>query len=361
MTQPIKPSAQKSQKASRTRKKSEKGQRPHTVEGALRSFARRHIDLTTTEVTQARRSRTFLIQRLKGLTGKDSVPRLTGTVMPFGSFARRTKIRPLDDIDLLVVIRGTDLRVDGWGLPTDLKLKPVPGAWPPKYLDTGGHLNSRIVLNGLKAHIASIPQYKTTSKRISGQAVVLKPGTRAWTFDLVPAVAIRDKKAVTHYLIPNGKGAWMATDPRRDALKTRQASAQVAGAMYEIIRLVKYWNRRGGKPRLGSYHLEVMAMEGLTNQPFLTGDPLAMMEACLQHISMRIYYHYPDPKGLVGPIDEGVSFEARQKIAQAARTAAEHVRQAAALRQDARTAWTHLQKVFGDEFPKWAPKAVVTG
>ncbi|GAA5438089.1 hypothetical protein [Deinococcus aquaticus] len=348
----------KPQNAATTRKKAAKGQLPQTVEGALRSFARRHIDLTATEVAQARRSRTFLIQRLKTLTSRDSMPRLTGAFMPFGSFARRTKIRPLDDIDLLVIIRGTDLRVDGWGLPTEIKLKPVAGTWPPRYLDPAGHLNSRVVLNGLKAHVASIPQYRTTAKRISGQAVVLKPSTKAWTFDLVPAVAVRDpRKAVTHYLIPNGKGAWMITDPRRDALKTRQSSAQVAGAMYETVRLVKYWNRRGGKPRLGSYHLEVMAMEGLTNQPFLTADPLAMLETCLRHISTRVYYHYPDPKGLVGPIDEGVSFDARQKVAQAARTAAEHVRQAAAQRQDSRTARTHLQRVFGAEFPKWASKA----
>jgi len=334
-----------------------KGLPPQTVEGALRSFARQTIDLTPTDVAHARRSRTFLMQRLGTLRTKADIPRLTGTIIPFGSFARRTKIRPLDDIDLLVVIRGTDLATERWTQNTDVTLTPPAGSWPKKYLTPAGHLNSRVVLNGLKAHVASIAQYRNSVKRSSGQAVVLQPTTKDWVFDLVPAVAVRGgNRTITHYLIPNGKGAWMATDPRRDALNTRNVSAQVVGEMYATIRLVKFWNQRGGKPKLGSYHLETMALEGLKRQPFLSADPLDMLGTCLSYISQRVYHEYPDPKSLLGPIDAGLSFEVRSKVARAASRAAEHVRLASRSELSPREARGHLRKVFGQAFPTWVPR-----
>src|SRR5690554_1351734 len=91
---------------------------PYTVGGAFTAFRSTTVDLDPDQTRTARTSRDYLIKQMRTLAGSDSAfPRLCGDPIHYGSFARRTKIRPLDDIDFMVVLdgRGVEERHQGDG------------------------------------------------------------------------------------------------------------------------------------------------------------------------------------------------------------------------------------------------------
>ncbi len=78
----------------------------YTVWGAFDKF-RKIVDLDATVTQQARTSRNYLFDQIKSLAQNNSdFPKLSGGYLAFGSFARKTKICPLDDIDILILLNG---------------------------------------------------------------------------------------------------------------------------------------------------------------------------------------------------------------------------------------------------------------
>src|SRR5437660_96339 len=80
---------------------------PFTVAYSFNTFRQDKVDLDSAETSKARASRDFLIGQLKGLSSEPDFPTITGQIIHYGSFARRTKIRPLDDIDFMLVLDGS--------------------------------------------------------------------------------------------------------------------------------------------------------------------------------------------------------------------------------------------------------------
>lgn len=79
----------------------------YTVDISFNAFRANTVDLDSEEVKRARASRDYLVGQINILANNDGTfPRLAGYYKPFGSFARSTKIRPLDDIDLLLACNG---------------------------------------------------------------------------------------------------------------------------------------------------------------------------------------------------------------------------------------------------------------
>jgi hypothetical protein len=80
---------------------------PSTVGSAFNSFRTNTVDLTANDTQKARSSRDYLFEQIKSLAQNNAdFPRLGGGYLSFGSFARKTKIRPLDDVDVLVLLNG---------------------------------------------------------------------------------------------------------------------------------------------------------------------------------------------------------------------------------------------------------------
>ncbi len=75
-----------------------------TVNGAFTEFNKEKVNLNPNRKDKARDSRDWLIKQLENLPDKnDDFPELyDGMHIKFGSFARNTKIFPLDDIDLIL-------------------------------------------------------------------------------------------------------------------------------------------------------------------------------------------------------------------------------------------------------------------
>ncbi|GGO33940.1 hypothetical protein [Deinococcus humi] len=339
---------------------------PRTIQAALDQFAVTRVDLDPTQVAEARRSRDFLKTSLvAAMNASPGLPRMTGEVVQFGSFARRTKIRPLDDVDLMFVVEiGSITAQETWfrtGKTGEMTVEPTPmglyslstGRVPVerRFLNDAGRVSSRAVVNEVRARLGSVPQYGRTEIKPDGAAIMLDLASRPWKFDVVPALPIVDLFGTTlYYLIPNGRGGWQKTDPRRDAKRMTEANQRGGGRLLRLVRLVKYWNVQHGLP-LGSYHLETLCLSAF---PWMMpSDPLAALQSCFTHIASAVYHTCPDPKGLGPDLDSHLSYAQRQRISSLAHSAAQTLQQAVGVAawKSHQTASRHLQQVFGPFFP----------
>lgn len=82
-----------------------------TVNNAFAEFMKEKVNLDQEKTKIARSSRDNLIDNIKGFSGdSDFFVEYTDKILRFGSFERRTKIRPIDDIDLMLCLSGEGTR-----------------------------------------------------------------------------------------------------------------------------------------------------------------------------------------------------------------------------------------------------------
>lgn len=74
-----------------------------TVNNAFNEFLSKSVNLDPEKTKKARTSRDWLIQNFNSLEFD------IANHIHFGSFARRTKIRPLDDIDIMVALTSSGI------------------------------------------------------------------------------------------------------------------------------------------------------------------------------------------------------------------------------------------------------------
>ncbi len=329
---------------------------PYTVWGAFKAFRENTVDLDSNQTKKARTSRDYLFDQLKSLANKDpEFPLLTSNYLPFGSFARRTKIRPLDDVDMMIILNGRDTTVYA-SSPYTYWLKIVkPDAPLAHFSDDYGYVSSTKLLYKIKRLLASVPNYSKADLHKNMQAVVLNLVSYSWSFDIVPAVPIGDALGNTvYYLIPNGTGEWIRTDPRIDAGNVTRVNTQHNGQFLPTVRLLKYWNRRTHKPRLASYYFETLAIKVFDYTLQIEDFPRAVtyfFNSCPTYLRLPCQ----DPKRLGPNLGADVDWETKNKVSQAMSTAAEYakcalMREEQSKHEDAIYWW---QRIFGPEFPNY--------
>lgn len=76
-----------------------------TVNNAFEEFMRDSVNLIPEKTSMARRSRDNLINNINGFSEEDDFFSIySNKNLKYGSFARKTKIRELDDIDLMICL-----------------------------------------------------------------------------------------------------------------------------------------------------------------------------------------------------------------------------------------------------------------
>ena len=331
----------------------------YTVWGAFDGFRRDSVDLVSTTTNTARSSRDYLFEQLKSLDTNDpAFPDMVwSNYISFGSFARKTKICPLDDIDIMILLngRGTESVYSGSGYTYLLRLT-TSSAPLGSFHDGQGCVNSRRVLNQIKSSLSSVKNYRKAEIKRSQQAVVLDLASYAWAFDVVPALPVSDwpGTATAYFLIPDGNGAWMRTDPRKDGDNVTSINQRHGGEFLPVARLLKYWNRRTHKPRLASYYFET-----LTQHVFA-------YSAAIQHYPSAIQYFFQtcpgslmascaDPKGFGPPLDQTVDWDTKTKVRDAMNEAAQRAGYALMYEQqdNQKDAIYWWREIFGPEFPTY--------
>ncbi len=284
------------------------------ISNAFTKFQRNYVDLSDTKAAKA--SRAFLIEQIQSVSGENGFPNLAPYApLNFGSFARGTKLQPLDDIDILLPLngRGTECNAS----PNDpytqwLKIKDstAPLATFP---DAYGYVNSTIVTNAIKTGLSKVKQYKKADIKRSGESAVLELASYSWAFDIVPAVPIDDGRGGTaFYLIPDGRGNWKKTDPRIDEKRINAIDTARGDKFRPLCRLLKYWNNRTTKPKLPSYYFETLVYNTFANQQ-IQSTPNAV-EAFFASAPAFLNQSCPDPKNLGPNLDADVGWDVKKKV-----------------------------------------------
>lgn len=234
-----------------------------------------------------------------------------------GSAERGTIIRPIDDIDILAVFENEDDIFEKY-----------------RYNSQGFIYRIRDALN----------QYPVEIVGTRGQAVRLfykqKPHV-----DIAPVF----KSSGGGYVLPNGQGAWLTTDPdAHDAYITKR-NGELSRKLKPLIRMFKRWNNEHSK-YLKSFHLEVMTASIFAS---LGGDSRDASEKLFDWAQNHIAVS--DPAGHGGNLGSYLTYASRQNLI----SNLESSRQRAAKANEAERAGDHQEAirlwriVYGDEFPSY--------
>lgn len=156
----------------------------------------------------------------------------------YGSYSRRTKIRELDDIDIMIVLDaegnwreplwggGFCIHLRNWGTRQDDMVNPGTDI-----------VNSIKVVNRFKDYLGKVSSYEKAEIKRNQEAATLKLKSYEWVYDIVPCFQTAPINNVTFFLIPDGNGNWKPTDPRIDKQRIANVNAQQTTSVLDVIRL----------------------------------------------------------------------------------------------------------------------------
>lgn len=155
-----------------------------------------------------------------------------------GSYARYTKIDPLNDIDVFLVRNGqpVPLSTDGSGVT------------PAQALDQ--------VVSAVRRGIPG------AAVRLQSRSVNIGLAGLEFGFDLIPAWL----RSPDGYWIPDrDEETWLPTDPKRHGDLLSDANARASGKLKPLIKMMKHWSRHN-LDLLRSFHLELICVDIFKNR-----------------------------------------------------------------------------------------------
>lgn len=324
-----------------------------TVNTAFEEFLKDTVRLDAGQTVTARSSRDNLISKLNNFSSDDDFFTLVPDYhLKFGSFARRTKIRPLDDIDLMICISG-----DGRTYTKSGSTYYINGVVNDRsnglLTDDTNYLNSTKVINRFIKKLGGLNDYSNAEMHKNQEAATLKLKSYDWNFDIVPCWHMDIDK----FLIPDGSGNWKSTDPRIDNQRTTAINQKHNGKLLDVIRIMKYWNNRAITYTMGSYLLECMILEVYDNMAEKDNYWVDLeFRDLLNSLSSKILCGVYDPKGIQGDLNT-FSYEARTSISAALSAAYKKACEASTLEiteKNQKGAISKWREVLGCTFPDYS-------
>jgi hypothetical protein len=188
------------------------------------------------------------------------------------------------------------------------------------------------------------------------EAATLSLKSYDWVFDIVPCFfTTPTTTGRTFYLIPDGTGNWKKTDHRIDKERAATINQNHDGNILNVIRIIKYWNKRPTIPSMQSYLLETMILDYFNSSLYKASQFVDLqISNILGYIKTNIYYLVNDPKGIQGNINH-LSLEEQIKISERAKQDEEKSNKARSFENngDHEKSINKWREVFGDKFPKY--------
>lgn len=326
-----------------------------TVDSAFLEFNKDIVNLDSDKTNRARKSRDWLIKQLNALPSKiDDFPILYELMhIKFGSFARNTKIRPLDDIDLLLVFNaGGGTHYESYFENNTHTIKiPEESKNLRKLCNVDGTLNSIKVVNKIVSSLNKIEHYKNAAIHRRQEAATLSLNSYDWNFDIVPSFYATDN----FYLIPDGNGKWKKTDPRIDQQNVTVVNQKHNGKILQLIRILKYWQKRQNMPTISSYLFEVIILSYFDSKDIIKNFIDENLRDFWQYLENGIYYSFPDPKGFQGELNN-LDYETKNKISLIAKQSYEKACDAISFEindNDMQKSINKWKEIFGNDFPDY--------
>lgn len=326
-----------------------------TVCAAFNSFMKDKVNLNSDRTKTARSSRNSLKDKINGLD--DFFPLYSEKNIEFGSFARKTKIRPLDDIDMIFTLSANGCTWEEEYLTDTVYLTTPKNS--PEYRnfrhDDSYRLNSRKVINEFIRKLESVTQYQKAEIHRNQNAATLKLTSYDWNFDVVPAFFTTENSAgKTYYIIPDGNGNWIKTDPRIDRKRVTDINQTCDGKVLNVIRVIKYWQKRPSMPSMQSYLLENMVLDYFEAKGSASNYLDIDIINVFGYIKDAIWSNVNDPKGIQGNLNN-LSYEDKKKISDKATSDYEVALGAFEFekQKDQNKAINEWRRVFGTDFPTY--------
>lgn len=339
-----------------------------TVIHAFDEFMKETVNLDQARVAKARSSRNWLLNKITFFPTNDtSFPTLHSAYnLNYGSFERKTKTRPLDDIDIMMGINA-----DGCSY-LESTVDDIKIYFPDNYngrlnnfrhttLGKENTLSSTRVVNKFVKNLGEIEQYAKAEIKRTGEAATLKLTSYEWNLDLLPCfMTTEETDGRNYYLIPNGNGDWRKTDPRKDRERLSSINQACSGNILNVIRALKYWNQRTYQVTIPSYLLETMISDYYQNEINLSksNDVSEFVDIeivkVLEYLTNNIFMTVNDPKGIADNINE-LSFEHQLAIQTRLNNSLDKARLARQYEYNAKQKESikKWQDFFGDTFPDY--------
>lgn len=325
---------------------------PTNINDAFRSFLSDNINLAKSDSDAAKQDRINLITRIDSLQSVAGFPTLLADKhVHFGSFSRKTKKRPLDDVDMMFCMSAEGATYDEYAGNSGVSIYINDTASNLYKLtnDDNLTLNSVKVLNKFKIELGKIYQYRSSEINTRQEAVRLQLTTRNWSFDIVPCF----HSDTDLYFIPDGSGRWKKTDPRIDQKRVSSINQSNKGNVLNVIRIIKFWNSRPTMPTISSYLLEVMILEYYQYRTETSSYVDLEIPSIFEFLSTRVYSSVNDPKGLQGDLND-LTFDQKMKISERAAADGVKAREARLFESsDMQECFRKWRQVFGDSFPAY--------
>jgi hypothetical protein len=277
-----------------------------TVNTAFSEFMKDIVNLDPDTTRNARDSRDNLLANIAEFDDKDDFFDLCESFnVHFGSFARRTKCRELDDIDLMIGIAANGASYfenDPWD-NTRITASKTNSA-QVACTSSNGTLNSTLVINKFKKKLENVREYQRSEINKRGEAVVLNLISKDWSFDIVPCFhTVEENDGRAYFLIPNGSGGWKKTDPTIDREAVSTANQNLDGRVLELIRIMKRWNKTKRANTIPSYLLEALMLDYCKTKTELSQYIDLRFKDALLYVVNNINWDVNDPKSIQGNIN----------------------------------------------------------
>lgn len=284
-----------------------------TPNAAFKEF-RSRLALTTAQRKLLTNRQAAIYRQLTVAFGRSSNMRLL-RLARIGSTDRGTVIRPPTDLDLMAVFDADQV----WNTYRN---------------------DSRLCLYRVRAALARYGRVEVVGARGQAARLFYVGGAQA---DVAPMFVAKGGG----FLLPDGRGGWLLTDPDVHRQWARQRDAALNFRMKPMVRMLKAWNRAHSL-RLASFHLEVMV-----------GSLFASMSNSSRRNTQLFFRGAPrflrveDPAGYSGDLSAGISSQQRQTVLRSFRLAADRATRAidAERRGDYREAIRLWRITYGASFP----------
>ncbi len=275
-----------------------------TVNDAFSEFLKNAVNLDKNVSNDAKSNRNELLSSLDWGNDKFFFKPYKEINFFFGSFSRKTKCRPLDDLDVMFGLsaEGNTYNAYSWD---NVIINPSEDSYAQQDCkDYNGYLDSNKVLGKIKKKLKDICDLRVSDVSKNVEAITVNYKSKEWSFDIVPCFFTKpESDGRNYYLIPNGKGSWKKTDPRIDNDRVHKLVSQNGNIILNAIRLFKYWNKYAKVITLDGYVAECLLLDYYESQNeecnFVDIEFIKLLEYVLNNIEKDIY----DPKGIQGNIN----------------------------------------------------------
>jgi hypothetical protein len=244
---------------------------PRRIDSAFDTLLDKEVNISKALRTKASESQNHLRDFLCSEASRDTTfpTILSNADADFlgGSFARHTKNWPLDDIDIY-------LPLDGWNLfylSAGRRLPYVvrsdgPRSFNPlllsRWMDGIYVSSSKIVSEFTRALRRHYPAETKVSPNGTSVTVRLTHGETqdadGLGYDVVPCFSLKpdDPNELDFYLMPDGRGGWMKTNPKLDTEISDILQKFNKKFYRKVVKLIKYWNHVQLDAAFSSYYIE---------------------------------------------------------------------------------------------------------